>query len=436
MDTVIRAPQGPHQPVRSHRKVGIAAAAVTGLALVVGLVTTVALIRVDASETVASARAKHIAGDCAAANKTYTELGLIHQVVSNRLVEKARHEQKTCDLLLAAGGTQGDPAIDLLEKYLSRSDDLYPGAGTQRAQLLLEAARQDPGQAPPLVKAGFDQLAETLADHPGESEEVRQVAETHASETDKLSNCSAAALDAALDDALGSAPEQPDIAEPVGTAKTKAPGHLLGCARDQRSTSLTASNKTYSEFLSRYPQDASAAKAKSEQYAVGTKIQYHQVNQLLKNGSYCDSPKPYRGAKPWRGNGPHRMQVDGVDANKHRFPGSWLGGAANATLVVCVSGPTDGHVQNSCYYTPDDGGPGGYVTFKASRYKVVAYELRTGRPVARYTRDIGEPCPAYFTWTEYNSLGAVPGPPPSSRRSRPTSAQVRSMFDGLVDGPA
>lgn len=30
----------------------------------------------------------------------------------------------------------------------------------------------------------------------------------------------------------------------------------------------------------------------------------------------------------------------------------------------------------------------------------------------------------------------VAGPPAVSRRSTPTSAQVRSMFDGLVDGPA
>lgn len=102
----------------------------------------------------------------------------------------------------------------------------------------------------------------------------------------------------------------------------------------------------------------------------------------------------------------------------------------DTVLAVCVDGPTRGSFQQSCLYESSLSPYGATkVDFYASKFKIKAYEVRTGERVVSYTTEIGDPCPPILT---YETYGVDIGPP-DKVESDYTSTAVRSMFHRLVD---
>lgn len=398
---------------------------------VAGLVLITFLgLRWDTLTTVRSAAEAHADGDCAPAIESLEQLGATHRVAYGSMTATGETDLDACRLLVAALDQRPDAGAETLKSYLEHPGARWDGAGARRGELLLRAAREAHDDVDTILEAGFAQLTVTLEKTPGQSPHVREVVEGFMSDlAEDTAACDAKRIDDWVYDRSW---HDPQIADPIDEASDDVPGRMLACAQHYVETDeREAARKVYRQFLDRFPDHESAEQAADELYKVESAIERLEVEGLLDSDEYCDAPAPYRGAESAKGSGPHKMRMFGLSPGKHGFPKSWKATDVDDTvLAVCVDGPKRGSFQQSCYYESPVGLSGiTKVKFYASKFTIKAYEIKTGKRVAKYTAQIGDPCPAVLS---YRTFGADIGPP-GKVRSEYTDADVRSMFTRLVE---
>ncbi|MGH8876169.1 MAG: tetratricopeptide repeat protein [Stackebrandtia sp.] len=401
------------------------AVGVTGLVLVsfMGL-------RLDAWLIVQSAAQVHEDGDCEQAIVSLEELGATHRIAYGSTTAAGEADLEACRMLVTALDQQPDVGAETLESYLKHPGARWEGAGPKRAELLLTVSRIVDHNVEAALKAAFTQLSVTVKETPGESGNVREVVEAFVSDLGaEISDCRAKKINDWLYARSWGAPE---ISDPIAAASGNVPDRMLDCARARfDADDFEEARKVYKQFLSEFPDHRQADKAADELYKVESAIERKNVNGLLESEEYCDAPAPYRGAEPYKGKGPHEMRMFGLSADEHDFPKSWTTRDVDDTvLAVCVDGPSRGSFQQSCLYESPMAPYGATkVDFYASKFKIKAYEVKTGERVASYTKEIGDPCPAVL---KYETYGVDIGPP-DEVESDYTDKAVRSMFQRLMD---
>lgn len=393
--------------------------------VVVALVALVVGLRTGTERTVRDAAAAHTAGDCERASRLLMRLGPADRTVHGPLALRGETDLEACGLLLDAEAEQADglAAADALAVYMRHPNARWEGAGPRRAELLLDAA-YDGVVDQKTLEAGFEQLSTTLEEAPGQAGRVQSVAEGFLADlAEEQDHCAVRDVVEWVD---GQEWTAPPLAEPVAAASDEVPRRVLGCARTLADADeLTRSRHTYEAFLEDFRDDRRAEVASDELYDVITAIQRKHVSNLLNGSRYCGDPRPYRGAEPYRRAGGNPMRVYGIDAATH-FPRSWRATSLDdMVLVACVDGPKKGSYQDTCLYESDASPWGSEVRFYASRFDVKLYEVRTGRQVAAFSDEFGEPCPPSILVESYVDFFV----PPESTRSSFTSAELRGMFE-------
>lgn len=409
---------------------GVAAVAVS-VVVVVALVVTVTLVRASAVRTLDDAVGVHETGDCESTLGLLEDLGPVRRAVHGDVAASADREADACRLLVEAQAAARQEAADRYADYIAHPHGRWRGAPAARGDALLrQAAREladEPG--PKRMNSAFDVLTVVLDEDadPGHADRARRLV------TGFVDDAYSDACQAVDDHAWIQRGDRdhPEIAEPIAAKRDKHDDVLLRCAREhEKADELKAAAGAYWEYVKTYPRERAVTAARRELTAVVTEIERRRAAAAVRKATYCRDPQAFRGAPPYREAGHHRMIVFGLDTKRHEFPTSWrTRNVEKAALVVCVDGPKKGAYQRTCNYESDLGGPfGSPVRFYSSKYTVTAYSLRTGNRVARFTRHLGAACPAYITWRSPLKISA----PPSTYRSRPTSAEIRGMFEGLV----
>lgn len=400
--------------------------------VVIALVATVVGLRIGTARTVDDAAEAHSAGDCERATELLDGLGPTDRVVNASKALDGEADLETCGRLLGALRlAEQDPpqllgAAAALQAYMDDPRALWAGSGIRRAELLLDAAYDAGYVDQESLEGGFAQLTTTLQAHPDQADQVSQTVEAFLADlAEDPDNCAVRDVVEWVD---GQGWEPPALAEPVAAASDEVPRRVLGCARDlSDADELTASRHTYEAFLHDFRADHRADEASDELYDVITGIQRKEVRGLLTAGRYCANPSPYRGAEPYQRSGGNPMRVYGIHPEAHDFPRSWMANSIeDMVLVACVDGPKEGSYQETCAYESDLGVFGASdVRFYASRFDVKLYEIRTGRRVAAFSDEFGEPCPPSILVESYTGIFV----PPDKKRSSFTSAEVRGMFE-------
>lgn len=396
-------------------------------AVVVALAATVVGLRVDTARTVDDAAEAHAAGDCDRASELLERIGPADRVVYGSMALEGEADLAACGLLLEALAPveQEREAAAELQVYMDNPRALWDGAGPLRAGHLLKAAYDSGHVDQKALEAGFEQLETTLDEAPSQAGRVESVAEAFLTDlAGEPDHCEVRDVVEWVD---GQGWKAPELAEPVAAASDEVPRRILGCARTLADADeLTSSRHTYEAFLHDYRDDRRADAASDELYDVITGIQRKRVRDLLTADRYCDNPEPYRGAAPYRRSGGNPMRVYGIDPVAHAFPRPWRASSLeDMVLVACVDGPKDGSYQDTCAYETDIGPFGSDVDFYASRFDVKLYEVRTGRQVAAFSDEFGEPCPPSILVKSYTGFFV----PPDTKRSSFTSGDLRGMFD-------
>ncbi|WP_158630258.1 hypothetical protein [Glycomyces terrestris] len=375
---------------------------------------TVTWFRFDAWWIAAGAQAAHAEGDCAAATAGIDRLDAVHRVAFGPAVLRAAEERDACALLLAALDQPPAEGADTMEDYLTHPGALWDGAGPERAGLLFQAALE--GDVPELtaVEEGFTQLTSTLDDHPGQADAVRAAVEAFTADLAETGPCSGYMVD---DWIAAQTWDAPEITEPLAAAADQVPLRLFDCAQERtQSGDEAGAGILYREFLTDHPGHELAAQA---------------ADGVLDSGTYCDSPVAYAGAPAYTDGAVNPMRLAGAWGPEGRdFPESWLGDtAAGTALVVCVDAEV-GEFQDSCMYRAPSGSTF-WGVFYAHRFTVKAYELRTGRLVADYAREIGDPCPDRLDGT-YTSVYIYSSDSMLQMASEFSDADFRGLFTDLM----
>lgn len=399
---------------------------------VAGLVMATFLgLRLDTWLIVQSATEVHADGDCESAIGSLEQLGATHRVAYGSMTAAGEADLEACRLLVKALEYEPGAGAEILESYLNHPSGRWDGAGPKRAELLLAVAGVVDDNVESALKAAFKQLAVSLKETPGQSGNVEKVVTAFVTALGgKIDDCRAKQINDWLYDREWDSPE---IADPIAAGSGKVPDRMLDCARTRfDADELEESRKVYKQFLAEFPDHRQAGDAADELYKVESTIERLNVEDLLDSEEYCDAPAPWRGAEKYKGNGPHEMWTFGLSADEHEFPNSWTSeGVKDTVLVVCVDGPERGSFQQSCLYDSPLSPYGvSAVSFYASKFKIKAYELRTGKRVAKYSKEIGDPCPSVITYEIY---GGIDTGPPDKVESDYSSKDVRSMFRGLMD---
>ena len=208
-----------------------------------------------------------------------------------------------------------------------------------------------------------------------------------------------------------------------------APAILVACGDMLLVTNARGALNAYQALLDRYPDNELAEQARTGVSNAETAIEADRVRTLLSNHSYCTTPAPYRAAPAYNGGPkPHLVLSEGSPEFAAGVPGEWRAGDyTTATLVLCVTGPTEGNTLRSCDYE------GGYrISLKAPQYAVKVYELRTGAVVVDTTVNLaGSGCPSVLRWQcAYTNPHC---PPPPTVMSTQSDSAVRNAIKPWVN---
>lgn len=257
----------------------VAVAAVVVLVASGGLVIAV---RAEASRLVNQADSQHSYGHCQEATEALDELGPLHRLVAGDVVDSSVQGRRACEVLLGAMNADGDFESDGLDDYLGHPGARWAYAGVVRAAQLFKLSSgmgngigygsgygdwDAPGRDP---EGAVEQLAETLAAHPEESESVRDVMSVYVGgfkkewftesldeEPPALDACAAREEYLWLHDGGWT---EPELAEPIASTDDRGDDLLAGCAQvRQADGKLTAARSLYEEYLETYA-DAPGAK--------------------------------------------------------------------------------------------------------------------------------------------------------------------------------
>ena len=386
----------------------------------------------------ATAADAHERGDCQAATETLDRLGARHRVVDPYLTRRTSGDEAACALLLAAyaqADTDALAAAGTLAEYLRHESGRWGGATALRVDLLLAAgedgldAALDGDQAS--LAGAFDVLAEALALDPGRAEPVGALLADYLGELPAVDPCQAKAnIDWLVDrDASGD-----ELDEAVARARELAPPVILACGDQLLDSDPPGALAAYEALLDGYPDHRLAGDARQGVNAAETLIEEEHVRDLINHSGYCADPSPYRAAPAYRGGGPHPVLTFGPERFRDAVPEDWTAeDHTDAVLILCVEGPEDGRVLQTCQYEGGTFAPGSVVgvDLRAHRYTVEAYELRTGERAFETTVETGSGgCPPVLEW---ECSAFFPNcPPPLSIRATHSEDQIRSAVQSWV----
>lgn len=416
---------------RVRRQRAIAAAAT--LAVVAGSI----VVAVDARRIEARAADAHQAGDCESAVESLDGIGGRHRIVDPYLTRRTGGDAEACALLLAAyADAEADPpaAAEQVQRYLDHPSARWDGAPGLRADLLLTAAEAELADAlagtVPALATGFDLLAEVLETDPGRAEGVATVLTDYVAQLPTVDPCEAKLN---IDWLVDREPTGDELDRPGEQAQEVAPSVFLACGDQLVETDPSQARAAYQALLDDYPDHELVDDARQGRNAAQTLIEEEIVSDLISRDAYCEDPSRYRGAPAYRGNGPHLVLVFGPESFRDAIPSDWLAeDHTDVGLVLCVDGPENGRVVQTCAYQGDATNPGPVqVQLRANRYTVEAFEVNTGeRAIDTTVETASGGCPSVLTW----SCPALnPNcPPPGSIRADHNDGQVRSAVESWV----
>jgi hypothetical protein len=372
----------------------------TALGVTVPVLLAVAFLRFDAAtigRDVADARRS---GDCPRATTALDRVWFGHRVADAPLTARDERTGEACRRLRWAG------------------------------EKLTAALQADTGA----LEDGFDTLTRVLAELPGHQKMVEATLDRFLARLPTENLCATAAITDWLDRRQASHPALHRSAE---VAARTAPAALTGCGDDLAAAEdWPAARARYRQLLDRYPGDAHTAGAQAGVKRATLAIELANVRGLLEGPTgtqpeYCSKPAKYSGAAPYR-KGTNRALFYGNDEYAGKLPAGWrTTDAARAVLVVCADETAYGTAVRTCPYEnktfrqfPTQ------VTFHKIAISVKAYELRTGRLVAKRKIQIGgKSCPRVLTYTTYfaTDLG-----PPSQVYVAASKARVQAAFKSLI----
>ena len=429
-----------HVPKTSAVRQRLIAAVVT-----VPVLLAVDTLRLEAESIERKAVEAHRDGDCERALSILDELWAGHRVTNAPLTARTEAGAEACRLLLQARQQQWHDrllAARTLQRYAAHPAALWKGAHDARADLLLAQAAVELGAAVSgemkinALRAGSARLEDILKEFPDREREAAKLVDqligrlrtTNACDTRKVA---------------GWLHEQPPPGKVLDRARNAAsemlPAALVKCGDiltlDKRWEEARA---VYKELIDRYPSHNLVATAKRGIRKADLAIQLARVKELLETGEYidepeyCSKPAPYKGAPRYRGKGPHRTLLFGDREHRKALPSSWRArGATDAVLVICVDSTYGDKVATCRYLTTSKYYPSGIVnvTFHKQKYRIRVYELRTGKLVAKTTRQIGRGgCSRYVYYTYYEE-----DIPPTKEYVATTGWEIRAMYRPFIN---
>jgi hypothetical protein len=386
----------------AHRPKGFWAIRSVVLAIAAFMLVAVLLVRTDAARILEEASDAHREGDCAQARATLDEIDAAHRIVNNGVAVEAQAQVEACELLVDIDSVSAvqQEHISTIKEYLDHPGALWEAVGIRRAELLMEVALTD-GSLALKAEAAFQQLDRTLGDEPSLEEEAAELLASFLTGLDMdLSSCDMMAVN---EWAAAQKSEQEALNAASATAAAQVPTLMVDCARDTVAVSLDDGIEQYQRFLEAYPDHELAALAQEELSAAETaraQAQEHEeVYAHLTTGVYCDDPIAMPQAGSYDGVEHGSVWLIGREEVREAFMAELHPGSeADATAVVCVSGPEYGSLLQTCHYFGGIGG-GGQVDLYANEFQIEVFALRTGERVESYSVEIGGTCPGSIDYT-------------------------------------
>ncbi|WP_407564676.1 hypothetical protein [Streptomyces sp. 184] len=404
-------------------------------------------LRLDASRIEGNAADAHRAGECTQAVSDLDGLWAGHRLADAPLTARAEDAVEACELLIKAERQADEDRVRgarTLKAYADHPGALWEGADGRRADLLLAQAEDelDAGLTgdTDALSAGFGHLSTVLDEYAGENG-----AEDRSGDVNDELDAFLAALpteDACqtkeVTDWLGGQKAGDGLARAADVVPEVAPAAIVDCGDALMADDTWKEARTqYEQLLDEYPDHELAGAAEDGVERADLAIELDHVRGLLEPGpyggkpEYCDKPAPYRGAKAYRGDGPHRAMLIGQSKHRSKLPSSWLAkDAKDAVVVICAGKTSYGSTVANCPYEDDlSVGGSANVAFKNREIPVRVYELRTGKLAKKTTVEIGgASCPAVLEYTYY---GVDPGPP-SEVYVKSSDSDVRAGYESLI----
>ncbi|WBB59526.1 hypothetical protein O7599_28775 [Streptomyces sp. WMMC500] len=407
-------------------------------------------LRLDASRIEGNAADAHRADKCAEAVSDLDGLWFGHRLADAPLTARAEESTEACELLLKAERQAAGDRVRgarTLKAYAEHPGALWDGAADQRADLLLAEARDEleaglTGDTDAL-SAGFGHLSTVLDEFDGGDDSG---GEDRGGDVDDRLDEFLGALptdDACqtkeVTDWLGAYEAGDDgLARAADVVPEVAPAAMVDCGDKLMADDTWKQARTqYEQLLDEYPDHELAGAAEAGVERADLAIQLDKVRGLLEPGpygekpGYCDNPAPYRGAKAYRGDGPHRAMLIGQSKHRAKLPSSWLAkDPKDAVAIICAGGSKHGATVANCPYESDLAVGGVQnVAFKNREIPVRVYELRTGKLAKKTTVEIGgSSCPAVLEYTYYG----VDAGPPSEVYVTSSESDVRAGYESLI----
>jgi hypothetical protein len=390
------------------------------LGVLVPVLLTVGLVRVDAGLIARDTTQARRAGDCPRALAALEQRSASHRV-ADHLAPRGDDTVRACDLSRRA-------------------------AAQLRTGLTGDTGALD---------AGFSTLAAIRAELPGHDRVADRTLDAFLAGLPTGDPCRTTAVT----DWLFGRPRHGDGPDPTDeTVARVAPEATVGCADTFLARALAGTEPTgqlehwqqaragYQRLLDRYPDHTLATRAGEKVRQATVAIELVTVRDLLDDAyldtlpSYCDRPAPYSAAAPYRPGRVNRALLYGPELDtehntfryRSKLPAGWLtADVTGAALVICAGKTAFGAQVDGCPYENDFLAQGySYVTFRKVTVPVRVYEVRTGRLVKTATAQIrGASCPRVLKYETLSGLSPIG--PPSEVYVTPSTADVRAAFGPL-----
>lgn len=412
------------------------------LAVTVPVILGLGVVRVDAWRVEGDAADAQRAGECAEALSTLDHLNLAHRIADAPRVARADDHADACELLVEAEEVAADDrlrAADLFERYSTDPGALWDGAADRRAELLVEQAAEefDAGLSgdTAALDTGFAHLTTVLDENPDQEAAVDGVLDQF---LERLPEGDACQIKRVTNWLTKNEVDGGAAARAAEAVSSSAPRAIVRCGDDHMSSDRwKRARKLYRQLVSRYPRHRLVDEARDGVRQANRAIELAVVRKRLKTPSgrkpaYCAKPVDFSQASPYRGPGPHRALIFGGGKYPEMLPRRWRATkVTNAVVVVCVGKMKRGSVAETCSYqaTPSASGAA-EVKFRERRFRIRAYELRTGKRLATRRLDIGgASCPRTVKYETNDNLDVGP---PSNMYVRSSPSDARAAYESLI----